>query len=168
MALYGSDTSDGIDITANGERVRFFRNLGSITMDLNDVERVDFNALGGADTINVNDLAGTDLREVNLNLQAGSGGGDGLADTVVVNGTNAGDQVSIRGLGDTATVVGLPAFVKVSGSEGDKDQLIVKTVGGNDDVNATTLAAGVVRLTLDGGAGNDTLFGSKGVDTLFG
>ena len=31
-------------------------------MDLNDVETVDFNALGGADTITVNDLSGTDVK----------------------------------------------------------------------------------------------------------
>ena len=29
-------------------------------MDLNGVETVDFTALGGADTITVNDLSGTD------------------------------------------------------------------------------------------------------------
>jgi hypothetical protein len=31
-------------------------------MDLNDVEQVDFHALGGADNITVNDLTGTDLQ----------------------------------------------------------------------------------------------------------
>ena len=39
-------------------------------MDLNDVESIDFNALGGADTIVVNDLTGTDVTEVNTNLAA--------------------------------------------------------------------------------------------------
>ena len=29
-------------------------------MDLNDVEAIDLNALGGADTVTVNDLSGTD------------------------------------------------------------------------------------------------------------
>ena len=31
-------------------------------MDTNDVETVDFNALGGSDTVTVNDLTGTDVR----------------------------------------------------------------------------------------------------------
>ena len=59
-------------------------------MDLNGVERVNFNALGGADTITVNDLTGTDVTNVNLDLASppGSGTGDGQADTVIVNGTN--------------------------------------------------------------------------------
>ena len=38
----------------------FFRNIANVTMDLNDVEAIDFNALGGADTIVVNDLSGSE------------------------------------------------------------------------------------------------------------
>ena len=49
----------------------FFRDIANVTMDLNDVERIDFNALGGADKIVVNDLTGTDVTEVNIDL-AGS------------------------------------------------------------------------------------------------
>ena len=45
--------------------------------------------MGGADTITVNDLTGTDVKQVNLDLSAtpGSGQGDGVADNVIVNGT---------------------------------------------------------------------------------
>ena len=59
------------------------------TMDLNGLEQINFNALGGADTITVNDLTGTDVTQVNLDLAypAGGGTGDGAADTVIVNGT---------------------------------------------------------------------------------
>ena len=35
----------------------------NITMDTDDVERVDFNALGGADTVTVNDLTATDVKQ---------------------------------------------------------------------------------------------------------
>ena len=38
--------------------------MASVTMDLNDVEGIDFNALGGADRITVNDLSGTDVTEI--------------------------------------------------------------------------------------------------------
>src|SRR5262249_4386941 len=68
MVFNGAPVAENIDISANGERVRFFRNIGSVTMDLDDVERIDVNALGGADTVVVNDLSGTDVTEVNLNL----------------------------------------------------------------------------------------------------
>ena len=41
MRFFGSNASENIDISANGGRVRFFRNIANVTMDLNDVERVD-------------------------------------------------------------------------------------------------------------------------------
>ena len=45
-------------------------------MDLNDVESISFNALGGADNIVVNDLSGTDVTEVDINLGGAGGAGD--------------------------------------------------------------------------------------------
>ena len=56
-------------------------------MDLDDVERIDFRALGGADNIVVGDLSGTDLTAIGADLRGPNGGGDGAADTVTVNGT---------------------------------------------------------------------------------
>ena len=102
LLFNGSNASENIDISANGRRVGFFRDVGNVTMDLNDVEQIDFNALGGADKIVVGDLSGTDVTEVNLNLAGALGGnaGDGQADTVTVNGTNGDDTVKITGSGD--------------------------------------------------------------------
>ena len=67
-------------------------------MDLNGVERIQLTALGGADTITVNDLAMTDVTQVDIDLAGtpGSGTGDGQADTVIVNGTAGGDQIRRR------------------------------------------------------------------------
>lgn len=66
-------------------------------MDTNDLEQVDFNALGGADNIKVNDLSGTDVQQINLNLAGslGSTAGDSQADTVTVDGTNGDDVVIV-------------------------------------------------------------------------
>ena len=86
---------EDIDISANGGRVRFTRDIAAVTMDLNDVERIEFNALGGADTITVNDLSGTDVQQVAIDLEASGGGGDAAADTVIVNGTNGVDQITV-------------------------------------------------------------------------
>jgi hypothetical protein len=44
--------------------VRFTRDVANITMDVNDIEHIQFNALGGADKITVNNLAGTGLHPV--------------------------------------------------------------------------------------------------------
>ena len=64
MLFFGANIAENIDISANGGRVRFFRDIANVTMDLNDVERIDFRALGGADNIVVGDLSGTDVTEV--------------------------------------------------------------------------------------------------------
>ena len=102
MLFNGSGANEIFDVSANGGRVRFTRNVGNIVMDLNDVERIDLNALGGTDTITVNDLTGTDLVEVNINLAGTLGGtaGDAQADTVIVNGTNGNDIIDVFGAGD--------------------------------------------------------------------
>ena len=53
-------------------------------MDLNGVEHINIAALGGADNITVQDLTHTSVTQVNIDLSApaGSGVGDGAADTV--------------------------------------------------------------------------------------
>ena len=38
MLFNGANVAENIDIAANGGRVRFFRNIANVTMDLNDVE----------------------------------------------------------------------------------------------------------------------------------
>ena len=55
-------------------------------MDVNDIEHIQFNALGGADKITVNNLAGTDVTQVDIDLAGTPGGtqGDGAADLVTV------------------------------------------------------------------------------------
>ena len=39
-------------------------------MDLNSVERIELNALGGADNITINDLTGSDVKQVAIDLGA--------------------------------------------------------------------------------------------------
>ena len=168
MLFNGSAGNEIFDMAANGERLRFTRNLGNIVMDVNDVETVTVNALGGADTVNIGDLGATDVKTVNVKLASTIGGttGDAQADTVNVNGTNGGDIVNVFGSGTSIAVTGLAAVVNISGTEGQNDTLVIKTLGGNDGVTATTLPAGVMKLTIDTGAGNDTILGSQGADTL--
>jgi hypothetical protein len=45
-----SSTSEDIDVSANGLRVRLFRNVASITQDVDGVERFDIAALAGPTT----------------------------------------------------------------------------------------------------------------------
>ena len=96
LLFNGANVNENIDISANGSRAMFTRDVGDVTMDLNSVETIDVNALGGADTITVNDLSGTDVKQVAIDLSAppGSGVGDGQADTVVINATNGDDVIN--------------------------------------------------------------------------
>jgi Ca2+-binding RTX toxin-like protein len=170
MLFNGAAGSENIDITATGTRVRFFRDAANITMDMDDVERIDFNALGGNDNVTVNSLAGTDVTAVNLNLASVIGGttGDGVEDTITVNGTNAVDIVTVAKTPGGFAVLGLAATVNVNTPEPQFDRLNVNLLGGNDVFAAPGLQAGIVQLQVDGGAGNDSITGSAGNDVLLG
>ena len=70
MLFNGSNANENFDVSANGQRVRFLRNVGNITMDTDDVEKIDLNALGGVDNLAVHDMTGTDLTEIATDLAA--------------------------------------------------------------------------------------------------
>ncbi|HSD79346.1 MAG TPA: hypothetical protein VLB47_01755, partial [Solirubrobacteraceae bacterium] len=61
MRFNGSNAGESFDVSASGRRVRFFRNVGNITMDLDGVEQIDTAALGGADPLTQHDVSGTDF-----------------------------------------------------------------------------------------------------------
>jgi Ca2+-binding RTX toxin-like protein len=170
MLFNGANIAEQIVISANGGRVRFTRDVASVVMDLNDVEGIDFTARGGADTITVNDLSGTDVTEVNLNLEStpGSGVGDGAADSVIVFGTSGGDVVAVAGDATGTSVLGLAARVNITGAEAANDRLTVQAQDGDDVVDASGLAVGAIQLTADGGNGDDVLIGGAGNDNLIG
>jgi Ca2+-binding RTX toxin-like protein len=167
MRFNGSNVNERMDVSANGQRVRFTRDVASIVMDLDDVESIAARALGGTDNLVVGDLSGTDVTRVQADL-ASSGGDDGAADNVVVNGTNADDGVTVTGAGPSAQVAGLSALVSVSGASAVNDRLIVNGLGGDDVIDASGVAAGSILLTLDGGEGDDVLIGGDGDDVLLG
>jgi Ca2+-binding RTX toxin-like protein len=170
MLFNGSAGSEIFTASANGGRLLFTRNLGNIVMDLDDVEVVDLKAMGNTDTVTVNDLSGTGVTEINTDLAGTIGGtaGDGQADVVIVNGTNSDDVIDIVGAGTSASVLGLATRVNIANAEGANDSLVVNALGGDDDVTATTLPAGVIKLTIDGGSGEDEILGSQGADVFLG
>jgi hypothetical protein len=169
MVFNGAAASETVDLSATGDHLRFFRNPVNITMDTHGVETVDFNALGGADAVTVNDLTGTDVKNVNLDLAGTLGGtaGDGQTDHVVVNGTNQSDAVTAAGNSSGITVSGLSTQVAIQHQE-PTDQLFVESLGGADNISATGLASGAITEFLDGGDGNDTIAGGPGAESLLG
>jgi Ca2+-binding RTX toxin-like protein len=170
LDFHGANVAEVIDLSANGSRLFFTRDVGSVVMDVNGVETVDVHLLGGADKLTVNSLAGTDVTRVDADLAAFAGGnsGDGSPDTVIVNGTAGADTVGIAPSGIDVRVKGLAPTLFISQSEAANDALTVNTLAGNDSVTANVGLAGLIRLTIDGGPDADTLTGGDGGDTLIG
>ena len=168
MLFNGAALSEKVDISANYGRVRFFRDLGNIVMDMDDTESIQFNALGGADQVTVHNLAHTDAKSINLNLLGANGAGDGQADSVIIEGTRGRDRVYVSGqAGGGVTASGLAAAVNIRGAE-PTDKLTVNTFNGRDLINASELGAGAIGFAADGGNARDILIGGAGNDTLSG
>src|SRR5262245_51500203 len=152
MVFNGANAAEQVDVSANGSRVRFFRNPGNITMDTAGVERVDFNALGGADVVTVNDLKATAVRELNIDLAGalGSVAGDGQADRVIVAGTAGNDRIEVSGNAEAVKVTGLAAAIRILHSEASLDRVDLNTLAGVDSVESARLAAGAIQLFVNG------------------
>jgi Ca2+-binding RTX toxin-like protein len=151
MLFNGASGAEQVELSANGSRLKFFRTQGNITMDTAGVERVDFNALGGADLVTINDLSGTDVSSVNVDLAGALGGatGDGANDRVVVNGTNGNDAIDVSGDAQAVKVSGLAPTTEVLHSEAS-DRLDVNTLAGADTVGFAGLTAGTIQHFVDG------------------
>jgi hypothetical protein len=149
MVFNGAGINETATLSANGGRLSFFRVQGNVTMDTDGVEIVDDHPLGGADSITVNDLSGTDVTQTNLDLAGAFGGtaGDGALDSVVVNGTDGDDDIAITGNGSGADVTGLATAVSVTHAD-PTDTLTVHTLLGTDHV-ATSGVAGLIQLLVD-------------------
>jgi Ca2+-binding RTX toxin-like protein len=169
MVFNGANVAERFEVSASGGRVRFTRDIGTITMDLAGVERIETNALGGADTFTQHDVTGTDLVADHVDL-AGPGGaaGDGQPDRIVVEGTAGNDAISVAGDASGVAVNGLAARVTVAHPEAANDALTVDALAGDDVVDASGLAQGALSYAARGGEGNDLLLGSAGDDTLDG
>jgi Ca2+-binding RTX toxin-like protein len=152
MRFNGAAGAEQVDLSANGKRLRFFRVQAAITMDTAGVERVDFNALGGADLVTVNDLTGTDVTSVNVDLAAALAGGaaDGQIDRVVVNGTGGNDAVHVNGQAGEVKESGLAAGVEIRHADAASDRFEINTLAGRDTVDSSGLAAGAIQLFVNG------------------
>jgi Ca2+-binding RTX toxin-like protein len=149
----GSNAGEKIELSANGSRLLLTRDIAAITQDADGIETVNVRTLGSADTVTVDSLAGTKVKAVNVDLSASLGGGDGAADTIVVNGTDARDDVSVTRLGPQVSVAGLAATTGITGSEQALDTLLVRTLDGNDDVSVAADVSDLLTPIVDLGPG---------------
>src|SRR6516162_6538995 len=140
LRFNGANIGETIDISANGSRARLSRNVGNVTMDLDGVEHIEVNALGGADTITVTNNNGV------ITVS-------GLPEAVTIsNFEAANDRIVINGLGgdDVITASGLTGIL-FTANGGDGNDVLIG--GGGQDV-------------LDGGPGNNTVIASATVAAL--
>ena len=118
----------------------------------------------------VNDLTGTAVTEVNVDLGAaiGAAAADGETDNVIVNGTGDNDAISVAGDAVSGiSLLGLAARVNVVHAD-PTDKLTVQALAGDDVIDAAAMDAGLMSLLADGGDGADNILGSDGNDTLLG
>ncbi len=150
MVFNGNGGNEIMAATNDFGRVSFTRNLGGIVMDLNDVEAIDVNALGGTDSVTVFNVAGTDLRRVNIDLAGALGGStsDGAADTVLVAGTKGDDSIAANASGSAVDVSGLTAFVRITHTDPDKDSLVIDPVIGNDHVTIDPAVQALIQASV--------------------
>jgi RTX calcium-binding nonapeptide repeat (4 copies) len=152
LDFLGANIKETITISAGGSGALFTRANGNI--DLNGVERIQFEAQGqnddnitindltgtgvqqvainvggGADNITINDLTGTGVQQVAIDLGGGDvvdGKGDGKADTVSITG----DAITVAVNDGVITVSSLASTATISNfdANGDHDQLFINGV----------------------------------------
>lgn len=151
MLFNGANIGENFEISANGERARFTRNVGNIVMDLNDVESVDTLTGGGNDNFVVNDLAATDVREVIVNLAEDTA----AADTVLLQGRAGGTHFHFENRGASLVAAGLGADVQVLNA------------GAEDLVVAQGAVDAADEFLIDGGAaGENFQISAEGADVV--
>ncbi len=151
MVFNGGGGAENVDLSANGNRLRFFRNPGNITMDTDGVEFVDLQRARRRRRRHGQRPDRHRRHSVNLDLAGTLGGttGDGQTDHVIVNGTNGDDAVTVAGAAGNVNVSDLTPAVNLLHAEA-ADQLDVETFTGTDTVSAGGLAAGTIQLLVDG------------------
>ena len=148
----GATTDEVMSLSPNGHRSLFLRQPGNIRMDMDDVERLALTTLDGADTLTVDDMAGTDFRRADVDLSGAAGGGDKGADIVTLNGTAEADRVRVRTSDAGVDVNGLTTDVRLRGSE-TIDHLEVNTLDGNDAVEVDGTVFALISPFVDLGPG---------------
>jgi len=118
LVFRGADRPAGetFSIDPNGSGATFNRLNG--TIHLTDVERIQFEAQGQhPDNITINDLTGTDVKQVAIDLGGGpTGGADGQVDKVFIKATH-GQSITVADNNGLVTVSGLTNTLTISNFE---------------------------------------------------
>jgi Ca2+-binding RTX toxin-like protein len=165
----GSAAGEQFRASANGTLARLTRSAGGVTdaLDAHEIERLGLVSFGGADTVVVDDLAGTGVTNVDAVLTDFSVPG-GQNDSVVVNATAGSDRIGAADVNGGVEVAGLAARIRVTGTAPAGDHLEIRGGGGNDAIDTTRMSPALMSYRGDGGVGDDTLRSGAGDDVLSG
>ena len=156
LQFNGSNIGESIDVSANGGRVRFIRNIATITMDLDDVERLNVARSAAPTPSIVNDLAGTGVKLVDADLSATHRRRRRRQPTPSSSiGTSGDDRVTLARPAATPTVTAWRRRCVVEGAEAAHDDVNVATLGGDDTITTGTEVFGPAAINVDGGDGTD-------------
>jgi hypothetical protein len=151
LQFHGSNIGETMSLSANGSSAEFVRDVAAVDETMNNIEEFDLTTLGGPDQVTINDLTGTSIAKVHIDLLGSDGMGDQQPDVVTVNGTDEADDIGVLESGDDVAVKGLSALTDVSGGE-STDVLQIDALGGDDSVNVTQTAATPIGVRVDLGA----------------
>jgi Ca2+-binding RTX toxin-like protein len=162
-----TDESFGIFDAAAGVLVQRVVGFDISSLEVTNVERLEIRALGGADSVRLDQFAGTGLTTVVVDLAATAGGktADTKVDTVSIGAHSTDDAYTVAMLGTKIAIGGLGADVTIA-SAGITDILSITGGLGNDLIDASLLPAGKITLDLLGNSNNDTIIGSAGNDKV--
>ena len=169
LQFNGSNIGEEFNVSADGDRVRFTRNVANIAMDVK-LERVNVRALAGADNLTVGDLTGTGLKLVDVDESGFDGNGDAAKDNVIVNGTAEADRLTATSpTPGTALISGMAAKVQVEKAESAQDLVTLNGLGDDDTFNSDVTVTGPAAVVANGGEGTDTArySGTAGDDQVF-
>ncbi len=149
LTFNAANTAENIDITAiAGGHALLARNVGAIAVNLDNLEHIFVQALGGTDNFTIGDLTGTDITAITIDLASTASGtsGDSALDTATINGGAHGDSISV------GTTAGSAKYVILHAD--DSDTFSVSAGAGNDTIKA---GAFIHAITINGGTGTDTV-----------
>jgi hypothetical protein len=134
LTFIGADVDENLFLDADGARAVLVRNVGNIRMDMDGVEALNLQLLGGFDNVSIgDDMGNTALAEANVDLSAASGGSDGSTDSVNLVGTAGADQVTVGATDTRIHVAGLPVATSITGAK-VPDQLQIAAEGPDDTI----------------------------------
>jgi Ca2+-binding RTX toxin-like protein len=149
LVFAASNGGEVLELSKLGRRLQLFRNIGNVVMDLGGVEQVDLRALGGADNLVVNDLRGSAVKRVDVDLAGASGVDDAQVDAVVVQGTPRVDKIGIATDADGVVVTRPRLVLRLLYPEALLDTLTVNGLAGADRIEAAPDVASRIGLTIN-------------------